>query len=236
MTLLQKDLQKNFEQLSLDEGVLAWRGRLIFKTYNPLKPDKYGIKGYIVSESKSGYVWRYDVYCGVGRKLDEIVSTLLEPAAGQGHTVYMDNFYNSVTMTKKLQSMGFDTVGTLRSNRGAPKSMDDVKLARGDLLFAYTKEDPGLLVSYWKDKRVVKTISSKNSEVMTASGKTDRDGNSINKPETVLEYNKYMGGVDKSDQMLKYFPWVRGTMKWTLKFVFYLMQIAMFNASVLHKK
>lgn len=86
------------EHLSLDEGVLAWRGRLSFKTYNPNKPDKYGVKGYIVADGVSGYVWRYQVYHGDGRKLIEIVEGLLEPARGLGHSVYMDNYYNSVNL------------------------------------------------------------------------------------------------------------------------------------------
>ena len=36
------------EHLSLDEGMLNWTGCLLLKIYNPLKPDKYGIKAYIL--------------------------------------------------------------------------------------------------------------------------------------------------------------------------------------------
>lgn len=229
------------EHLSLDEGTLAWRGRLSFKTYNPNKPDKYGIKGYIVSESVTGYVWRYQVYHGEGRKLVEIVQSLLEPARGKGHSVYMDNYYNSVKLCQILKDQGIDSVGTVRANRGAPKLLQiagKALKAKGSTVYACITNDnkPKVLVQYWKDKRVVSTVSTKNSPQMVPSNKTDRTtGEIVVKPETVLEYNKYMSGVDKCDQMIKYFPWIRGSMKWTVKFVFYLFQIAMYNSYCLYK-
>ena len=53
------------EHLALDEGMLKWRGRLVFRVYNPPKPDKYGMKAYIVCESNSGYVYGYSLYHGL---------------------------------------------------------------------------------------------------------------------------------------------------------------------------
>jgi len=47
-----------------DESMTAWKGWLIFKVYIPNKPDRYGIKAYLVSESKSGYICNLEVYAG----------------------------------------------------------------------------------------------------------------------------------------------------------------------------
>ena len=44
------------QQLSLDEAMIPWRGRLSFKTYNPAKITKYGILLRMVCESESGYI------------------------------------------------------------------------------------------------------------------------------------------------------------------------------------
>ncbi|XP_069189265.1 piggyBac transposable element-derived protein 4-like [Procambarus clarkii] len=52
------------KELCLDEGTMAWRGRLSFKVYNPNKPDKYGVKLYMLAESVSGYIYDFDVYSG----------------------------------------------------------------------------------------------------------------------------------------------------------------------------
>ena len=41
------------ENISIDEGTLAWKGRLSFKVYNPQKPSKYGIKSYVLADSNS---------------------------------------------------------------------------------------------------------------------------------------------------------------------------------------
>ena len=52
------------EHLSLDEGLLKWKGRLNIKTYNPKKPARYGIKFFFLCESKSGYVFDFSIYSG----------------------------------------------------------------------------------------------------------------------------------------------------------------------------
>jgi hypothetical protein len=47
-----------------DEALIAWKVQLIFKVYLPYKPDSHGIKPYLVSESKSGYMCNVEVYIG----------------------------------------------------------------------------------------------------------------------------------------------------------------------------
>jgi hypothetical protein len=42
------------QKLSLDERMLAWRGRLRVRVYNPGKITKYGIMVRMVCESKTG--------------------------------------------------------------------------------------------------------------------------------------------------------------------------------------
>jgi len=46
----------------IDEAMIAWRDWLIFKVRMPNKPDRYGIKAYLVSESKSIYTCNMEVY------------------------------------------------------------------------------------------------------------------------------------------------------------------------------
>jgi hypothetical protein len=44
------------EQLSIDEAVIPWRGRLRMQTYNPGNLTKYGLLVHVVTESTSGYI------------------------------------------------------------------------------------------------------------------------------------------------------------------------------------
>ena len=111
------------EHLSLDEGMLKWRGRLLFKVYNPQKPEKYGMKAYMLCEAKSGYLCNYTLYRGVHRTVPEISERLLEPLYNRYHKLYMDNFYNSVHLSENLLQHQILTCGTMRMNRGFPKTL-----------------------------------------------------------------------------------------------------------------
>ena len=50
-----------------------------------------------------------------------------------------------------------------------------------------------------------------------------------------MDYNTYMNGVDKLDQNLAYYPVIRKTVKWTKKFVMYMLQVTIFNSYVIYK-
>ena len=54
-------------ELSLDEGILPYKGHLSIKVYNPMKPHKYGLKFYFLCESLTGYVVDFIMYVA-GRK------------------------------------------------------------------------------------------------------------------------------------------------------------------------
>ncbi|XP_069192572.1 piggyBac transposable element-derived protein 4-like [Procambarus clarkii] len=111
------------KNLSLDEGTMPWRGRLSFKTYNPNKPDKYGIKLYMLAEATSGYIYDFEIYSGVGKTTIDTVMALIEPLKDKGYHLYMDNYYNSVRLSEALLQVGVYTCGTLRLQHGAPKSL-----------------------------------------------------------------------------------------------------------------
>ena len=74
-------LQQRFRALyipecnvSLDEGLVPFKGRLSMKVYNPKKPPKYGVKLYILCEAQTGYALDFITYAGIGSTLQ--LSTL----------------------------------------------------------------------------------------------------------------------------------------------------------------
>ena len=107
------------QELSLDEGIMPYKGRLSIKIYSPQKPDKYGVKFYFLCEAASGYVYSFSVYRGVSQTLKEIVYNLLSGLFGQGYHVYMDNYYNWVNLARDLYADKVHCTGTLRLPRGA---------------------------------------------------------------------------------------------------------------------
>ncbi|KAK3750318.1 hypothetical protein QZH41_010822, partial [Actinostola sp. cb2023] len=52
------------KNIAVDEGMIAFKGRLGFRQYMPAKPTKYGIKVWMATDSSNGYVLNFDVYLG----------------------------------------------------------------------------------------------------------------------------------------------------------------------------
>ena len=234
-----RDLYNLGEHISIDEGMLKWRGRLGFRVYNKDKPIKYGIKSYILADSSSHYCWNLSMYHRVQNTLKETVATLLTPKCHfLWHSLYMDNYYNSVAMSELLLTFNIHTVGTLRSNRGEPKEIRaPARLGRGDVI---ARDNGKVVVLAWKDKRIVKAISTKHdAAVSTVTRRKPRGGGEmeeIEKPNCIVDYNKHMSGVDLLDQMIAYYPCTRRTLKWTKKVFFYLMEISVHNSFILYKE
>lgn len=65
------------EHLSLDEGSMAWQGRLSFRVNQPHKPDKYSGKIYILVQTKTHYVFHFKVYCGIYKRTSDTVMDLI---------------------------------------------------------------------------------------------------------------------------------------------------------------
>ena len=134
---------------------------------------------------------------------------------GKGH-VYMDNYYSSPDLFFELHNKECFTCGTCRKNRkNLPKAVTTAKLKwKGDYVF---RRDGPLLCLKWWEKKDVLMLSTIHEAVFVETGKADRAGNKIEKPEAVYYYCSRMGGVDLSDQLLNYFTFIRKSTKWSRK-------------------
>lgn len=56
------------EVIVVDESMVHFRGRLLFRQYLPSKAHKYGIKIYKIC-TVDGYTWGYKIYCGQSNNL-----------------------------------------------------------------------------------------------------------------------------------------------------------------------
>ena len=52
------------QNVSIDESIVGFKGRLSFVQYMPKKPTKWGIKAWVLAEFDTGYVWNLKVYTG----------------------------------------------------------------------------------------------------------------------------------------------------------------------------
>lgn len=83
-----------YKELSLDESMMLWRGRLAFRQYIKNKRHKYGIKLYMLTEP-DGTVLRFHVYTGSSDSelsgtghASKVVMSLMESKLNKGHSLY----------------------------------------------------------------------------------------------------------------------------------------------------
>lgn len=127
------------KDLVIDESLVLWRGRLHFRQNIKNKKNKFGVKLYELCESQ-GMILRIQIYSGKSEiRPDQrnhstsVVLSLMDGFLDIGHALYMDNFYNSVSLAKELTLRSTYICGTLRSNRkGNPKELVKQKLKKGE--------------------------------------------------------------------------------------------------------
>lgn len=207
-------------RICIDESLIPFRGRLIFRQYIPNKKARYGVKLFKLC-TESGYTYNLTAYSGKRpnqnveiSKTEETVMTLLDGLLNEGRTLFMDNYYNSIPLAYKLLENKTHLVGTLRKNRKfIPNEINERTLKKGDLI---SKESPdGVTIVKWKDQRDVLMISTKHLGNETKEVKT-RKG-TIQKPTCILDYDEGKYPVDVSDQLSSYNSSLRKTTKWYKK-------------------
>ena len=154
--------------------------------------------------------------------------------------MYFDNFFSSPALLRELNALGTYACGTLRSNRkDFPRELKQYLkkgLAnRGDFV---SKQSGYLSVHLWQDNRPVVLISSNTSptEVSTVERKLKNGTQTtVSCPKAVTEYNKYIGGVDRNDQLRKYYG-IRLKGRKCYKYIWwFLVDVAITNAFILNK-
>ena len=228
------------KNIAIDEGLVPWRGNIHFRVYNPDKPDKFGIKSYQLCD-ETGYCCKYEIYTGKrpggsqhGATYD-LCMRLMENYLNRGHHLYIDNFYTSPVLLSHLYQQGTGACGTLRTNRKhVPEAIKEGKPAKGDMIVVHNSP---LIVMKYHDKRQVSMCSTLHRGVMVPSGKVDRETKEdIMKPDAILDYNKFMGSVDRSDQLVQYLAMRRRTLKWYKKVMFHLLDLCVVQAYLIYKQ
>ena len=236
LEMLRTSFRKTYmpeQNISVDESLMLFKGRLLMKQYIPLKRARFGIKIFFVCESKSGYAWDFFIYTGQGEerrggesnseKLTSHASVtklvLCPELIGKGYVVFMDRWFSSPMLFHELQHNGFGACGTVDLRRKEmPKELQAAKIKKGDVL-CYTS---GIYSAIkWRDKKDVAVLSTIHRGRICDTGKIDRKTKEVvKKPEAVIEYSANMGGVDRLDQKIKPYECLRKGVRWYRKLFF----------------
>jgi len=132
-----------FEHLAVDEFIVKFNGRVVFRQYIPKKHKRFGIKIYKLCD-ETGYTYDMTVYLGRDRRrtaqhltaTHATVSELTKKIQGRGHKLYMDNSFSSPDLFIDLATKQIYCCGTVRPNRnGMPQDLGPkrVTLRWGDI-------------------------------------------------------------------------------------------------------
>jgi hypothetical protein len=114
------------EFVTIDEMLESFRGRCRFRQYIKNKPAKYGVKIFSMVCAKSFYVSNMEIYAGkqpegpfrVQNSGKCVVERLVQPIAGSGRNVTVDNWFCSIPLCLDLQNNHRLTlIGTLRQDK-----------------------------------------------------------------------------------------------------------------------
>ena len=219
--------------VTVDEQLVGFRGRCKFRVYMPMKPDKYGLKMWILSDSSTAYVQNAQIYLGKTGNLPEVglaqrvVHDLSRPLEGSGRNITCDNFFTSIPLAQSLLQKKLTILGTIRSNKRQlpPEFCKDKSREQHSTLFGFS--DRMSLCSYVPKKGAVVNLLSTMPPDDQISDREDR------KPSIILAYNKSKGAVDTVDQVVHGYSCSRQTRRWPTKLWFNMIDLAAWNAFVI---
>ncbi|CAL4079077.1 unnamed protein product, partial [Meganyctiphanes norvegica] len=111
-------------EMTIDEQLLAFRGRCPFRMYIPSKPAKYGIKIIMMCDNNSKYMLNAIPYLGLQSSLGiprnmgkahHVTKNLSQDYFNTWRNITTDNWFTSIPLTNDLLDNGLTTVGTLRA-------------------------------------------------------------------------------------------------------------------------
>jgi hypothetical protein len=167
-------------RVSVDEAMVAYKGRTYLRQYLPKKVVKWGFKIWMLACATTGYCFNFSVEAGVRpgepprKNLGPNVVKALCAELQRGSTIYADRYFSSIPLALDLLAKGIFYVGTIMPSRvGFPaggKFTKGDKHKRGDVKSAVEK-DKGLRVVTWADNQDVSFVSTRHPVVATVPAK-----------------------------------------------------------------
>lgn len=245
-SILKLNFQNMFQpykELSVDEALIKFKGRLGIVQYMPLKPAKRGLKVWMLSTSYLGYVYNFNVYGGRNDAVErtnnglgyDVVMNLIRPLKEKFHVLYYDRFFSSVQLILDLLKKKTYACGTVLKNRKRlPLELrhDQLK-TQGEIIAYQCNEEKQVLCSSWYDKKQISILSTNvNHNVVKVHRRKGKEKNEVDCPESFKLYNQYMGGVDLADQKRKYYSISRKSMKWWYYLFWFLIDTTIVNSFI----
>ncbi|XP_026469438.1 piggyBac transposable element-derived protein 4-like [Ctenocephalides felis] len=228
------------ENCTIDEMLVAFRGRCKFRQYIPSKPAKYGIKIFALVDASTYYVTNLEIYSGkqpsgpysLSNKPFDVVNRVVLPVSKSHRNITFDNWFTSYELVSHLLTEHkLTAVGTLRKNKRQipPQFITTRGKCPGSSTFGHQKDIT--LVSYIpKKNKVVLLMSSLHHDE-----KIDESTGDKRKPDIISFYNHTKSGVDVVDNLSASYNVSRNTKRWPLTIFFAMLNISEINANIIYR-
>ena len=234
LTMLTREFQRYYvlnKEITIDEKMIKYTGRISFLQYVRNKPVKLGFKVFILSDAISAYVYNWRFYTGKENNArtfnlsQQIVMNPIQGLENRNHHIYFDSYYSSIPITRELAIKGFGCVGTINKSRRLipPAIKDPQRLQEGETVF---RKLGNTVLLVYKDKKVARFITSIHGRQLSQSGR----------PQIVEDYNRFMRGVDKGNQHSSYYHPNHKSMKWWKAIFSSILQVCINNAYIIFKE
>lgn len=217
--------------LSIDEQMKKFKGRSKQTFRMKHKPIKEGYKFWALCCSQTGYCYKVLPAARVGdtneegKQVIESVLTLAKalPKNSKKFVIGMDNFFTFPRTLTGLRELGIAVVGTARGRRGwPPKEIKRISDDRFNTLY-WINDERNFQIQRWVDNNTVTMVSTMHTaeetvlklrrkpRTTTTNKKHVEDvwggeyKQAINIPTAINDYNHWMLGVDKCDQLISYY-------------------------------
>ncbi|XP_062613919.1 piggyBac transposable element-derived protein 4-like [Saccostrea cucullata] len=213
LDMVSENINKSYspgQYQTIDEGMIAYKGRHTAKQYIPSKPVRWGLKLWLRCDSVSGFCHQFEVYmgraCGQRQSIPlgrGVVERLTESLVGKTLHVFYDSFFTSITLAKVLLSKKIFSCGTIvRTRKDFPTDLKSLPTLKGDYLI---RQDGQLTATVWMDMRPVAVLATNSSPLHESAPASRRlkDGSTVivRRPESIANYQNYFRGVDIFDQI-----------------------------------
>ena len=188
---------------------------------------------------ETGYCTQYELYTGNKNNISEFGATydvcmrLLQPYLGNGQNLLCD-YYTSPTLFHHLSQR--HTTGackTQHTNRKhVPKEVKCVKpLKEG----TFVNSHGDMNIIKYHDKRYVTMSTTLHNEIIVETNNVAHSTGDKKRHLCIIDYNKFMGSVDRSDQMISSLNLNRRVLKWYKKVMFHVFDLAELQSYLLYR-
>nr|XP_039251966.1 piggyBac transposable element-derived protein 4-like [Styela clava]XP_039251967.1 piggyBac transposable element-derived protein 4-like [Styela clava] len=155
-------------EISIDEFLISFKGQIGFRQFILSKRARFGMKVWVLAESKTGYISCIQLYTGKSAgaapeagQATRVVKDLITSFEYQNYHLYVNNFYSSPDLFASLLGQGVYACGTIRPNLKAfPKDLIIKSIAKIQRGFTDWRVSGKLLAQSWVDNKAIYFLST----------------------------------------------------------------------------